>query len=71
MRAGRSVPMLRDAATIWCFAMVGLMIGAREFAGAVIVTIRVLTVAVMLRPIAACIDNHRAQRKLANHGLDG
>lgn len=71
LKAGRSVTGLGDAATIWCVAMLGMLIGAREFASASVVTALVLTVNVLLRPVAGWIDRHRALRKPEDDVLDG
>jgi putative Mg2+ transporter-C (MgtC) family protein len=71
IKAGRAVSGLGDAATIWCVAVLGLLIGAREFAAALVVAALVLTVNAMLRPVAAWIDGHRARRKPEDDVLDG
>ena len=71
IKAGRSVTGLGDAATIWCVAILGLLIGAREFVAAIVVAALILTVNVMLRPVAAWIDAHRARRKPEDDVLDG
>jgi putative Mg2+ transporter-C (MgtC) family protein len=71
IKAGRSVTGLGDAATIWCVAILGVLIGTREFAAALVVTALVLTVNVLLRPVAAWIDTHRARRKPEDDVLDG
>ncbi len=71
IKAGRSVTGLGDAATIWCVAMLGLLIGAREFVAALVVTVLVLAVNVLLRPVAGWIDRHRARRKPEDDVLDG
>ena len=71
IKAGRSVTGLGDAATIWCVAMLGVLIGAREFTAAIVVTALVLTVNVLLRPVAGWIDRHRARRKPEDDVLDG
>jgi len=62
---------LGEAGTIWCVAMIGLMIGARKFVAAVVVALLVLTVNAMLRPVAAWIDRHRARSKPEDDVLDG
>ncbi|MBX9700137.1 MAG: MgtC/SapB family protein [Acetobacteraceae bacterium] len=67
----RAVSGLGEAGTIWCVAMIGLLIGAREFAAGLFVTGLVLTANVMLRPIATWIDRHRAHRKPEDDVLDG
>lgn len=71
IKAGRSVTGLGDAATIWCVAMLGVLIGVREFAAALVVTALVLAVNVLLRPVAGWIDRHRARRKPEDDVLDG
>jgi len=71
IKAGRSVTGLGDAATIWCVAILGVLIGAREFVAALVVTALVLTVNVLMRPVAAWIDAHRARRKPEDDVLDG
>lgn len=71
IKAGRSVTGLGDAATIWCVAMIGLLIGAREFAAALVIVVLVLTVNAMLRPLASWIDAHRARRQPEDDVLDG
>ena len=71
IKAGRSVTGLGDAATIWCVAMLGLLIGAREFVAAMVVVALVLAVNVVLRPVATWIDQHRARRQPEDDVLDG
>jgi putative Mg2+ transporter-C (MgtC) family protein len=71
IKAGRSVTGLGDAATIWCVAMLGVLIGVREFAAALVVTALVLAVNLLLRPVAGWIDRHRARRKPEDDVLDG
>lgn len=67
----RSVSGLGEAGTIWCVAIIGLLMGARQFVAALLVTVLVLAVNVLLRPLAAWIDRHRAQRKPEDDVLDG
>ena len=71
IKAGRSVTGLGDAATIWCVAILGVLIGAREFAAALVVAVLVLAVNRLLRPVAGWIDRHRARRKPEDDVLDG
>ncbi|NMJ42876.1 hypothetical protein GWK16_16640 [Roseomonas sp. JC162] len=71
IKAGRNVTGLGDAATIWCVAILGLLIGAREFVAALVVAALVLAVNVVLRPVAAWIDAHRARRQPEDDVLDG
>jgi putative Mg2+ transporter-C (MgtC) family protein len=66
-----SVTGLGEAGTIWCVAMIGLLIGAREFVTGFFVTLLVLTVNFMLRPVATWIDHHRAARQPEDDVLDG
>jgi uncharacterized membrane protein YhiD involved in acid resistance len=62
---------LGEAGTIWCVAVVGLLIGAQEFVTGVFVTSLVLIVNFTLRPVATWIDKHRAARKPEDDVLDG
>lgn len=68
---GRAVSGLGDAGTVWCVAMLGLLIGTREFASALVVAVLILAVNVLLRPVATWIDTHRARRKPEDDVLDG
>jgi uncharacterized membrane protein YhiD involved in acid resistance len=43
----------------------------REFVAALVVTVLVLAVNVLLRPVAGWIDRHRARRKPEDDVLDG
>ena len=67
----RTVQGLGNAATIWCVAMIGLLTGAREVPAALVVTVLVLAVNVVLRPVAAWIDRHRARNKPEDDVLNG
>jgi putative Mg2+ transporter-C (MgtC) family protein len=67
----RAVSGLGEAGTIWCVAVMGLLLGAREFASALLVVVLVLAVNVTLRPVAGWIDRHRARRKPEDDVLDG
>lgn len=68
---GRPVQGLGEAGTIWCMAMIGMLLGAREIAVALVVTLLVLAVNVLLRPVAAWADRHRAQRQPEDDVLNG
>jgi putative Mg2+ transporter-C (MgtC) family protein len=70
-RAGSPVSGLGEAGTIWCVAIMGLLMGAREFASALLVTVLVLVVNLLLRPVAGWIDRHRARRKPEDDVLNG
>ncbi|TCZ66877.1 MgtC/SapB family protein [Roseicella aquatilis] len=67
----RRVSGLGEAGTIWCMAIVGLLLGAREIVVALLVTALVLAVNVLLRPVASWIDRHRALRQPEDDVLDG
>jgi putative Mg2+ transporter-C (MgtC) family protein len=71
IKGGRGVSGLGNAGTIWCVAMLGMLIGAREFSAAFVVAVLILAVNVMLRPVAAWIDRHRARSKPEDDVLDG
>lgn len=62
---------LGEAGTIWCVAMIGLLIGAREFVAGFFVTLLVLTINLLLRPVATWIDRHRAGGQPEDDVLDG
>jgi uncharacterized membrane protein YhiD involved in acid resistance len=51
--------------------MLGLLVGARDFSGALVVSVLILAVNVMLRPVATWIDHHRAGRQPEDDVLDG
>ncbi|WP_431268261.1 MgtC/SapB family protein [Dankookia sp. P2] len=67
----RAARGLGEAGTIWCVAIIGLLVGTRESAPAFLVTALVLAVNLLLRPVAAWIDRHRAQQKPEDDVLDG
>lgn len=73
VKGGRSysVSGLGEAGTIWCVAVMGLLLGAREFTSALLVVVLVLAVNRTLRPIAGWIDRHRVRRKPEDDVLDG
>jgi len=60
-----------NAGTIRCVAMMGLLVGAQEFFAALVVVLLVLAVNVVLRPVAAWIELHRARTKPEDDALDG
>ncbi len=62
---------LGEAGTIWCVAIIGLLVGAGDIAIALLVFALVLAVNVVLRPVAAWIDRHRAPEKPEDDVLDG
>ncbi len=70
-RTGSNVTGLGEAGTIWCVAIMGLLLGAREFASALLVTLLVLVINLLLRPVASWIDRHRARRKPEDDVLNG
>ncbi len=68
---GAGVTGLGEAGTIWCVAIIGLLVGAGDIAIALLVFALVLAVNVVLRPVAAWIDRHRAPEKPEDDVLDG
>jgi putative Mg2+ transporter-C (MgtC) family protein len=68
---GRKVTGLGNAGTIWCVAMLGLLTGAQEFTAALVVAALVLAINMVMRPVAAWIDRHRARMKPEDDVLDG
>ena len=61
MKDGASVRGLNTAATLWCSAAVGACVGAGELLDAIFVTVLLLIINSLLRPLARFID----QRSLA------
>jgi len=66
-----AVTGLGEAGTIWCVAMVGLLLGAREVLAGLLVVALVLAVNILMRPVAAWVDRHRARFKPEDDVLDG
>ncbi|EKO3575301.1 MgtC/SapB family protein [Vibrio metschnikovii] len=58
MKEGANIRGLNTAATLWCSAAIGVMIGANQWSGAVAVTIVILATNTLLRPLVRFI-NHR------------
>ena len=59
LKEGASVKGLATAATIWCVAAIGLLAGAGEVVGAVLLTVIVLAVNTVLRPVSRLIRRRR------------
>jgi len=59
LKEGASVKGLATAATIWCVAAIGLLAGAGEVVGAVLLTVIVLAVNTLLRPVSRLIRRRR------------
>ena len=66
-----AVTGLGEAGTIWCVAMIGLLLGAREVVVGLLVSALVLAVNILLRPVATLVDRHRARFKPEDDVLDG
>lgn len=58
MKDGATIRGVSTAATLWCAAAVGAAAGAREIVAAVMVTLIVVGVNVVLRPITAWARRH-------------
>ena len=72
MREGASVRGLSTAATIWCVAAIGAQAGAGETVGAIWLTILVLLINLVLRPVQRLIRRNRpAQRSAEDAALEG
>ncbi|NOG71850.1 MgtC/SapB family protein [Roseicella sp. DB1501] len=59
MREGASIRGLSTAATIWCVAAIGAQAGAQETVGAIWLTILVLLINLLLRPVQRLIRRRR------------
>lgn len=59
MRDGPTVRGLSTAATMWCVAAIGLLAGAAETVGALLLAFMVLAVNILLRPVAAFVRRRR------------
>lgn len=66
-----SVTGLGDAGTVWCVAIVGLLLGAGDVGVGLVVAVLVLATNVLLRPVAAWIDRHRKEEQPEDDVLDG
>ncbi|RAI58851.1 MgtC/SapB family protein [Roseicella frigidaeris] len=72
MREGANVRGLSTAATIWCVAAIGAQAGAQETVGAIWLTILVLLINLLLRPLQRLIRRKRpAQPSADDRALDG
>ncbi|MEN0075739.1 MAG: MgtC/SapB family protein [Paracraurococcus sp.] len=72
MREGASVRGLSTAATIWCVAAIGAQAGAQETVGAIWLTILVLLINLLLRPVQRLIRRTRPARPSADdQALEG
>lgn len=65
MKDGPTVRGVSTAATLWCVAAAGAAAGAREIVSALVVTLIVLSVNVVLRPITLWARRHESR-----HGTD-
>jgi putative Mg2+ transporter-C (MgtC) family protein len=72
MRDGVSVRGLSTAATIWCVAAIGAQAGADERVGAIWLTVLVLLVNLVLKPVQRLIRRTRPHRPSAeDEALEG
>jgi putative Mg2+ transporter-C (MgtC) family protein len=71
LREGLSVKGLSTAATIWCVAAIGAQAGAQENVGAIWLTLLVLAVNLILKPLQRLIHAWRPARDAADEELEG
>jgi putative Mg2+ transporter-C (MgtC) family protein len=72
MREGMNVRGLSTAATIWCVAAIGAQAGAQETVGAVWLTVLVLLINLLLKPVQRFIRRSRpAQPSAEDTALEG
>ena len=67
----RAVHGLSTAATIWVVAIIGLLVGVRNIESAVALTVLVVLVNVLLRPLAATIARRTEHHRTTEDILDG
>lgn len=65
LKDGERVKGLSTAATVWCVAAIGLQAGAGETVGAVWLTVLVLAINTLLRPVAKLIRRRRPRATTA------
>jgi putative Mg2+ transporter-C (MgtC) family protein len=63
MRDGPTVRGLSTAATMWCVAAIGLLAGAAETVGALLLAAMVLAVNILLRPVTDLVRRRRPEPK--------
>ncbi|MBS7791950.1 MgtC/SapB family protein [Roseococcus sp. SDR] len=66
MRDGTTVRGLSTAATMWCVAAIGLLAGAAETVGALILAAMVLAVNILLRPVTDFVRRRRPEPRPDN-----
>jgi len=72
MRDGATVRGLSTAATIWCVAAIGAQAGAGESVGAIWLTVLVLLVNLLLKPVQRLIHRQRPAKPSAeDRALEG
>lgn len=72
MREGANVRGLSTAATIWCVAAIGAQAGAQETVGAIWLTVLVLLINLLLKPVQRVIRRKRpAQPSAEDRALEG
>ena len=69
LREGLSVKGLSTAATIWCVAAIGAQAGAQESVGAIWLTVLVLAVNLILKPVQKLIHALRPARPSADDAM--
>jgi putative Mg2+ transporter-C (MgtC) family protein len=72
LREGVNVRGLSTAATIWCVAAIGAQAGASETVGAIVLTVLVLLINTLLKPLQQLIRRRRpAHRSAEDAALEG
>lgn len=72
LREGANIRGLSTAATIWCVAAIGAQAGAGETVGAIWLTILVLLINTLMRPVQRVIRRRRpVQRSAEDAALEG
>ncbi|MDB5372869.1 MAG: hypothetical protein JWP04_1511 [Belnapia sp.] len=71
MQNGASVRGLSTAATLWCLAAIGATAGAGETVAAVWLTLLVLAVNIVLKPVARLVRRIRPPRSAEDSLLEG
>lgn len=71
MKDGASIRGLSTAATLWCLAAIGATAGAGETIGAVWLTLLVLAVNIVLKPVARLVRRRRPARSEEDSLMEG
>ena len=64
MKEGANIRGLNTAATLWCSAAIGVMVGAQQWLGASAVTFVILATNTLLRPLVRMINLNSAAQEV-------